>query len=68
MTAPLNLGSSCPRCHADDCWFELGPPDNGKAGYQSIRLHCNRCGFVVKQDVPNGDDPTLHEVGRMVPC
>ena len=64
----IDLGSSCPLCGARPCWFEMGPPDNGKYGYRSLRLNCERCGCRVKQDVPDGDDPTLHPIGRPEPC
>lgn len=60
----FGLGSSCPQCGSSDCWFEIGPGE--KPGYNSMRLHCKRCGHVHKQDVEgDGQDPL---VKPLVPC
>lgn len=50
---PINLGSNCPRCGTEVVWFEFGPGD--RLGNDSIRLHCEVCKLVLKQDVPSDD-------------
>lgn len=60
----ITIGSPCPRCKSDDCWYEIGGSD--KPGYMSVRLHCKHCGHVVKNDVREHGD--LDWPGMMEGC